>query len=108
MRTATLTNRVTINRLGAKEGSAHKTERSQLATKVRCLLLPSDYRAAAARGMELNQAYDGYFLSTQDLKVGDEIIDEASSATYKVKGIQPNPGIYTAHLRVELQLNVGS
>lgn len=108
MRTTTLKNRVTINRLGAVEGSSHKTGRSELATGVKCLILPSDYRAAAARGMQLNQAYDGYFLSTQDLKTGDEIVDSVSGASYKVQGIQPNPGIYTDHLRVELQLEVGS
>lgn len=108
MRTATLTNRVTISRLGALENSAHKTGRSELATGVRCLILPSDYRAAAARGMELNQAYDGYFLLSQDVVVGDEITDESSGAVYKVKGVQPNPGIYTSHKRLELQLNVGS
>lgn len=106
MRTNTLTNRVTINRLGAIEGSTHKTGRSELATNVRCLILPSDYRAAAARGLQLNQAYDGYFLDSQDLKVGDEVVE--GDAKYKVNGIQPNPGIYTAHKRVELQLQVGS
>lgn len=107
MRTTTLTNRVTIDRLGAIADS-HKTGRSELATNVRCLILPSDYRAAAARGLELNQAYDGYFLENQDVKVGDKITDEVSGATYKVNGIQINPGIHTAHKRLELQLNVGS
>lgn len=106
MRTTTLTNRVTINRLGAVEGSSHKTGRTELATGVRCLILPSDYRAAAARGMQLDQAYDGYFLENQDLKVGDELVEGDNK--YKVQGIQPNPGIYTAHKRVELQLQVGS
>lgn len=106
MRTTTLTNRVTINRLGEITGS-HKTGRSELATGVQCLILPSDYKAAAARGMQLNQAYDGYFLSTQDIKVGDKVTDEASSAVYTVNGVQPNPGRLTDHKRVELQLNVG-
>ena len=106
MRTTTLTNRVTINRLGAVEGSAHKTGRTELATGVKCLILPSDYKAAAARGMELNQAYDGYFLENQDIKVGDEVVDGDNK--YKVQGIQINPGIFTAHKRVELQLQVGS
>lgn len=108
MRTATLTNRVTINRLGAVEGSSHKTGRSELATGVQCLILPSDYRAAAARNMALNQAYDGYFLSTQDIKVGDELVDQVSDAHYKVQGLQPNPGKFTDHIRAELQLVVGS
>lgn len=107
MRANTLTNRVTISRLGAIEGS-HKTGRTELATGVKCLILPSDYRAAAARGMELNQAYDGYFLETQDLEVGDKITDTVNNKTYKVNGIQINPGIHTAHKRVELALNVGS
>lgn len=105
MRSTTLMNRVTINRLGQIVGS-HKTGRSELAANVRCLILPSDYRAAAARGMELNQAYDGFFLDTQDIKTGDEIVE--GDKKYKVNGIQPNPGIYTAHKRVELQLQVGS
>jgi len=107
MRANTLTNRVTINRLGAIANS-HKTGRTELATGVRCLILPSDYRAAAARGMELNQSYDGYFLEDQDIKTGDSITDEATSNVYKVNGIQTNPGTFTAHKRVELALNVGS
>lgn len=106
MRTNTLTNRVTINRLAKIEGSAHKTGRNEIATNVRCLILPSDYRAAAARGLELSQAYDGYFLENQDLQVGDELVEGENK--YKVQGIQPNPGIYTAHKRLELQLQVGS
>jgi len=103
MRTNTLRNRVTINRLGEILGS-HKTGRTELATGVMCLLLPSDYKAAAARGLELNQAYDGYFLSTQDLKVGDEVVE--GTKKYKVSGIQPNPGTFSDNLRVDLALEV--
>ena len=105
MRTNTLTNRVTINRLGAIEGS-HKTGRSELATNVRCLILPSDYRAAAARGLQLNQAYDIYFTASQDVKVGDEIVD--GDRTFKVSGIRPQPGIYTAHKQVLAELQTGA
>lgn len=107
MRTTTLTNRVTINRLGAVEGSAHKTGRTALATGVRCLILPSDYRAAAARNLALNQAYDIFFNSTQDVKVGDEIVDE-TSRKFKVSGIRPQPGIYSAHKQVLAELQVGN
>lgn len=101
MRLNTLTNRVTINRLGAITGS-HKTGRTQLATAVPCLILPSDYRAAAARGLELNKAYDVYFTDTAPVKVGDELVD--GSRIFKVAGVRDYPGITTAHKQVLAEL----
>lgn len=106
MRLTTLRNRVTINRLGAVEGSNHKTGRTELATSVPCLILPSEARAAAARGLQLNQAYDIYFNSTQDVKVGDEVVE--GERKFKISGVRPQPGIHTAHIQALADLQVGN
>lgn len=106
MRANTLTDRVTINRLGAIAGS-HKTGRTVFATGVPTLLLPSDYKAAAARGLELNQAYDAYFMTSAGVEVGDEIVDQ-NGRKFKVKGIRPQPGIFSNHLQANVDLQVGS
>lgn len=106
MRANTLTDRVTINRLGAIAGS-HKTGRTQFATGVACLLLPSSYKAAAARGLELNQAYDAYFMTSAGVQVGDELVDQ-NGRKFKVSGIRPQPGIFTDHLECNVDLQVGA
>lgn len=106
MRTATLKHRVTISRLGAIEGS-HKTGRTVIAQNVPCLIMPSDPRAAAARGLELNQAFDIYFNSTASVEVGDDI--SRGDEHYKVQGIRPFIGHSSNvdHYEVTAQLQVG-
>lgn len=106
MRANTLTDRVTINRLGAITNS-HKTGRTAFATGVACLLLPSDYKAAAARGLELNQAYDAYFMTSAAVKVGDELVDQ-NGRKFKVSGLRQQPGIFTDHIQALVELQVGA
>lgn len=86
MRLATLKHRVTISRLGSITGS-HKTGRTEVATNVPCLIMPSSAQAAAARGMELSKAFDIYFNSTANVEVGDKIT--RGDEIYKVDGVRP-------------------
>lgn len=106
MRTATLKHRVSISRLGAIEGS-HKTGRTEVATNVPCLIMPSDPKALAARGMELNQGFDIFFNSTADIKVGDKVTH--GTDIYKIDGIRPyiGHGTNVDHYEATAQLQTG-
>lgn len=107
MRLTTLKHRVSINRLGEVPGSSFKTGRTELATNVPCLIMPSDPKALAARGLELNQGFDIYFNSDVSIKVGDEIVH--GSEKYKVDGIRPyiGHGTNVDHYEVTAQLQTG-
>lgn len=90
MRTATLKHRVTISRDGPIANS-HKTGLAQIATNVKCLILPADPRMLAARGLDLSQGYDIHFNSDADIKVGDLVTH--GDRRFKISGLRPYTGI---------------
>jgi hypothetical protein len=104
MRTATLTDRVSIKRTGSIEGS-HKTGSTVVKTGVPCLILASSPTAAAQRGLEISQAYDLFCDTSAGVKVGDIVTDQ-SSRVFKISGVRQQPGIFTSHLQCFANLQV--
>ena len=104
MRANTLTDRATINRTAAIAGS-HKTGRVQVKTGLACLILASSASAAAQRGLELSQAYEMFCDVSFTIKTGDKVTDQ-NSRVFDVSGVRVQPGIFTKHQQVLINLKV--
>lgn len=104
MRANTLTDRAAIERTGAIVGS-HKTGRTEIKTGLACLILASSASAAAQRGLELSQAYEMFCDVGFTIKTGDKVTDQ-NGRVFDVSGVRVQPGIFTKHQQVLINLKV--
>jgi hypothetical protein len=88
----------------AAVGTNGRKQLQAFATSVACLAIPMNAPTSIQNGFELGRAYDFYFHSGQDVKVGDKLT--WSGDTYVVQSVQKYILPLVEHIHVMAQQEV--
>lgn len=83
MNTSLLKMTATISRMTR---SGHQTTRQDVATGMKCLVIPSDAQTASASNLELSRSFDVFFDGGSNVKVSDKIVVDGIG--YYIKGVR--------------------
>lgn len=81
-----------------------RTTLTQLTTDVRCLLLPMAQPTAVSQNMDIARAYDGFFETSVDIKVGDQL--RKGDQKYTVRALHLFDTLHGAHIHCLLEQEV--